>query len=553
MSRGRFTKKLLISTTALVMGIVFCMSLFAGAAFAGSLPVSTSYSSYDKTAPIMVRTDAKQDPVKKGSARVEADYVDVSGNVDSESSKIDVPGAIVSDCVKTESKISCNASGMKAGEKSMKVSVKDKDGNSCEKEHKFTIVDTDAPIIDSLSANSTGVSVAYHDPSPSSGIASILVTVDGQALNCYGCERHQNGMGPYLGEGHHDAAGVGHYVDENHLVIDNNVKEDPITDGSGSNTNSTDFTCPILSDLGCGSHEVVLTITDNAGNSTTQSTVFENGDCTPPVVTVPADITEEATGPTGAVVTFSSSALDNVDGAITPTCVPASGSTFAIGTTSVTCSAADAAGNTGSSSFNVKVVDTTAPVVTYTGPSDTIYTSDNPTITGTATDAVGVATAEASIDGGPAIACTVVAGDISCPTSDVAYGTYNVVITATDAAGNAGTATGTFCKSSGRPNLTLYKVKGPYVVAGDPYRWVTVDYRMDNSGPDAYNVNMLSMTANNGIYLTSPSPLPALGNIAPGGSVAFSVKYYYPVGVTSYIFTNTACAYDQCFTEYTYP
>jgi hypothetical protein len=277
-------------------------------------------------------------------------------------------------------------------------------------------------------------------------------------------------------------------------------------------------------------------------------------DKTPPDVTTSGDMTVEATGPSGASADYTSGATDALSGVVGETsCTPASGSTFPLGTTTVSCSAIDAAGNTGTTTMTVTVVDTTAPVVTYAGPSDTIYTSDNPTITGTATDAVGVVSAVASIDGGPDIACTIDAGNISCLTSDVAYGSHNVVITATDAAGNAGTATGVFCKSSGRPNLTLYKVKGPYVVAGDPYRWVTVDYRMDNSGPDAYNVSMLSMTATNGIYLASPSPLPVLGDIAPGGSVTFSVKYYWPVGVSTYKFTNTACAYDQCFTEYIYP
>ena len=37
-------------------------------------------------------------------------------------------------------------------------------------------------------------------------------------------------------------------------------------------------------------------------------------------------------------------------------CTPASGSTFALGTTTVNCTASDAAGNTGTASFNVTVV-----------------------------------------------------------------------------------------------------------------------------------------------------------------------------------------------------
>ncbi len=78
-------------------------------------------------------------------------------------------------------------------------------------------------------------------------------------------------------------------------------------------------------------------------------------DTQPPVVTVPADITADATSPDGAMVTFVASAVDNVDGVVHVTCSHESGSIFTVGTTTVTCSATDAGGNTGSASFNVVV------------------------------------------------------------------------------------------------------------------------------------------------------------------------------------------------------
>ncbi len=78
-------------------------------------------------------------------------------------------------------------------------------------------------------------------------------------------------------------------------------------------------------------------------------------DQTLPVVNVPSEIIVPATDASGAVVTFSASATDDVDGTLTPTCVPSSGSTFPIGTNTVTCSATDAAGNTGSAQFTVTV------------------------------------------------------------------------------------------------------------------------------------------------------------------------------------------------------
>jgi hypothetical protein len=78
-------------------------------------------------------------------------------------------------------------------------------------------------------------------------------------------------------------------------------------------------------------------------------------DTMPPVLTLPGTVTANATGPEGAIVSFTVSAFDSVDGDITVTCIPASGSTFAIGDTTVNCSATDAAGNTATGSFLVHV------------------------------------------------------------------------------------------------------------------------------------------------------------------------------------------------------
>ncbi|HSN95295.1 MAG TPA: HYR domain-containing protein [Anaerolineaceae bacterium] len=104
-----------------------------------------------------------------------------------------------------------------------------------------------------------------------------------------------------------------------------------------------------------GSTPVTCTATDTAGNFDDASFTVTVTDQMNPIVTVPINITEASSDPSGKVVTFSATADDNVDGPITPTCVPASGDTFVIGTTPVTCTAKDTAGNNGSASFNVTV------------------------------------------------------------------------------------------------------------------------------------------------------------------------------------------------------
>ena len=90
-----------------------------------------------------------------------------------------------------------------------------------------------------------------------------------------------------------------------------------------------------------------------------ESSPTEDADTVPPQVLVPDDITLQTEDQNGASATFNPQAIDNIDELITPTCSPASGSVFAIGTTEVVCTATDSSGNTASNSFNV--------IVEYTG------------------------------------------------------------------------------------------------------------------------------------------------------------------------------------------
>ena len=85
-------------------------------------------------------------------------------------------------------------------------------------------------------------------------------------------------------------------------------------------------------------------------------------DTTPPVIRVPATITVPATTPSGAVVRYTVTARDDVDGPVAASCAPPSGSMFPIATTTVTCTAADRAHNTASTTFEVTVKGATAQI-----------------------------------------------------------------------------------------------------------------------------------------------------------------------------------------------
>ena len=172
-------------------------------------------------------------------------------------------------------------------------------------------------------------------------------------------------------------------------------------------------------------------------------------DTTPPVLTLPANQTLEATSSAGATATFSATSFDLVDGSVAVSCTPSSGSTFALGTTTVNCSATDAHDNTSSGSFSVTVVDTTPPVLTL--PAD---------LTLEATSAAGAtatftATASDLVDGSVAVVCAPPSG------STFALGTTSVSCSATDAHDNG---------SSGSFSVTVVDTTPPDItsVTADP-------------------------------------------------------------------------------------
>jgi hypothetical protein len=113
-----------------------------------------------------------------------------------------------------------------------------------------------------------------------------------------------------------------------------------------------------------GAHALEVRAVDPAGNAGGARRTWRV-DVTPPTVRLPAAPTVEASGPTGARITYDASATDR--GAPVPpagvSCTPSSGSTFPLGATTVSCTATDAAGNAGSGSFVVTVRDTTPPTI----------------------------------------------------------------------------------------------------------------------------------------------------------------------------------------------
>jgi uncharacterized repeat protein (TIGR03803 family) len=103
-----------------------------------------------------------------------------------------------------------------------------------------------------------------------------------------------------------------------------------------------------------GETSVTLTATDNHGASNSCVAIVTVVDTTPPVIICPGNIVTNATSPAGAVVSFAPAASDNCLVASVSSS-PASGGIFAIGDTTVTCTATDAASNQATCTFTVHV------------------------------------------------------------------------------------------------------------------------------------------------------------------------------------------------------
>ena len=79
-------------------------------------------------------------------------------------------------------------------------------------------------------------------------------------------------------------------------------------------------------------------------------------DVTAPVLTLPSDIQVESSDGAGVVVYYYVSVSDDRDQNPTLSCSPPSGSTFPVGSTTVTCQASDRSGNVAEGTFQVEVL-----------------------------------------------------------------------------------------------------------------------------------------------------------------------------------------------------
>ena len=260
-----------------------------------------------------------------------------------------------------------------------------------------------------------------------------------------------------------------------------------------------------------GNYTLAYNVSDNAGNSATTVyryvTVMAAGDTTPPIITPPANITVAATDANGTAATVqkiksflaNAYASDDTDGILfsVDNDAPA---VFGLGVNTVTFSATDAAGNTGTAQATVTVNDKTNPVISLIGSNAlTVEFGESYVEQG--------ATASDNVDGDLSSAI-VITGSVDTSTK----GNYSLYYNVADAAGNNATQVTRI--------ITVQDSSAPVII---PHNAIVVAAN-DANGTPATNQHISAFLAASSAYDVADGVISEISNDAP---------LVFPLGVTT--------------------
>ncbi|EXS26809.1 bacterial Ig-like domain family protein, partial [Acinetobacter sp. 826659] len=302
-------------------------------------------------------------------------------------------------------------------------------------------------ILPTLSEGAHSVTVTATDLAGNTGTDTGVVTIDTVAPNAPDIDP-VNAVDPITGTAEPDSTVTVTYPDGTTATVVAG------TDGTWSVPNPGNLV---------DGDTISATATDPAGNTSLPGTEIVDGDGLPPVVSLTDEVTNDATPDlSGSINDPNATIVVTVDGIDYPAVNNGDGTwtlpndilpTLSEGAHSVTVTATDLAGNTGTDT-GVVTIDTVIPVVTFT---DVSTNDSTPALTGTIDDPT--ATVVVTVDGVDYPATN--NGDGTWTLADntlpvLADGPHTVSVTATDVAGNVSTpVTGTVTVDATAPSLAI--------------------------------------------------------------------------------------------------
>ncbi|MBL8955104.1 MAG: hypothetical protein JNK82_30285, partial [Myxococcaceae bacterium] len=277
-----------------------------------------------------------------------------------------------------------------------------------------------------------------------------------------------------------------------------------------------------------GTYAWVVTATDAAGNSRSETRQFVL-DFTAPAITV-AGVSDGAVYGGPRTVTFAASdpSPATVSATLDGAAFASGSSVSSEGQHALAVTASDAAGNTSQRTVQFHI-DVTAPVVAIAGVTDGALYASPRTITFSATDGTAV-TVTATLDGAPFTSGSSVAGD----------GPHVLVVSASDAAGNAAQRTVQFRIDGTPPVITITGV-----TPGATGTNFTPVINVADATTTTVTATLDGIAFSSGTAVTSPGPhtlhvsaIDAAGNTA-SASVSFTVV---APGPGEPVFAFGACA-----------
>lgn len=459
-----------------------------------------------------------------GSTVLSASYSDGGSGINPASVTVFLDGNWVSGCNADASLVVCPAVTLSDGHHVIDVSVFDNAGNRGSASG-VVDVDTALPIIGPVTVavvpgtGNVTIDADFVDPQPASGInpASVLVTLDGATV-------------------------------------------------SGCSASATHISCS-ASGLSYGSHTVLISAADNAGNSATAQDSFQIDDNTAPLITaggpmgvVPGpDVMVEASysdaAPSSGINIGSVRVL--LDGnqlagcTVTEASVSCPANDLAESEHSVQVQVSDNTGNTATENWNFTITHGIPLISNLRPAARAVVNNPWPVIAADYFDGDGinVSLVKMFVDSEEVTSEAVVSsGSISYQRPlnrpPLADGKHNVQVVVADLQGNMADQSWWFTVTSPRLMLSVNRV---YWASLDNYleRLLTVEYRMSNPGTGACNNGKVAVAyATNGVYAYGPLPV-MLGNLSAGAQINYNFLYQVPSGVSRFIAVSYASCWDD--------